>query len=70
MQSEIATTGFGPAVKISTCHGRLEFMAESGFRDFLTSKLVADDGKTAGQHNIEWLHAKLDAWIADHINAQ
>ena len=70
MQSEIALTGFGPAVKISACQGRLEFMAESGFRDFLASKLMSDDGKTVGQHNIEWLHAKLDSWIADHMNTQ
>lgn len=68
MQSEIATTGFGPAVKISTCQGRLEFMAESGFRDFLASNLMAEGGKTVGQQNIEWLHTKLDAWIADHMN--
>lgn len=68
MQSKIATTGFGPAVRISACHGRLEFLVDIGFREFVTSHLMVDADKTVGQKNIDWLHDMLDEWIANHIN--
>ena len=66
MKVECVINGFSqsPAViEVKTSHDRVEFSSEHDFTQILTNPLKTDNGKTIGERNREWLHAKLDAWL-------
>ena len=66
MRQDCVLNGFGQSLAsifVDTTHDYVTFSSENEFTPVLTNPLKTDNGKTIGERNREWLHAKLDAWL-------
>lgn len=68
--NEVLMSGFGIndgatgyAVTVAYEDKVITFTVGSKANQALTDPKITDNGKSVGDRNIEWLHAKLDDWI-------